>query len=62
MTPDAVLQAVLDSLQAHHGDALPELDPHTRNTIREHVSGSSTGNSGAPSNTTPSASQNCNAP
>ena len=35
--PDAVLQAVLDSFQAQHGDALPELDPHTRNTIREHV-------------------------
>ena len=33
--PDAVLQAVLDSFQAQHGDALPELDPHTRNTIRE---------------------------
>ena len=35
--PDAVLQAVLDGFQAQHGDALPELDPHTRNTIREHV-------------------------
>ena len=35
--PDAVLQAVLDSFQAQHGDALPELNPHTRNTIREHV-------------------------
>ena len=35
--PDAVLQAVLDSFQAQHGDALPELDTHTRNTIREHV-------------------------
>ena len=35
--PDAVLQAVLDSFEAQHGDALPELDPHTRNTIREHV-------------------------
>ena len=35
--PDAVLQAVLDSLQAQHGDALPELDPNTRSTIREHV-------------------------
>ena len=35
--PDAVLQAVLDSFQAQHGDALPELDPHTRSTIREHV-------------------------
>ena len=35
--PDAVIQAVLDSFQAQHGDALPELDPHTRNTIREHV-------------------------
>ena len=34
---DAVLQAVLDSFQAQHGDALPELDPHTRSTIREHV-------------------------
>ena len=35
--PDAVLQAVLDSFQAEHEDALPELDPHTRSTIREHV-------------------------
>ena len=35
--PDAVLQAVLDSFQAQQGDALPGLDPHTRNTIREHV-------------------------
>ena len=35
--PNAVLQAVLDSFQAQHGDALPELWPHTRNTIREHV-------------------------
>ena len=35
--PDAVLHAVLDSFQAQHGDALPELGPHTRNTIREHV-------------------------
>ena len=35
---DAVLQEVLDSFQAtQHGDALPELDPHTRNTIRDHV-------------------------
>ena len=35
--PDAVLQAVLHSFQAQHGDALPHLDPHTRSTIREHV-------------------------
>ena len=35
--PDTVLQAVLDSFQAQHGDALPELDFHTRSTIREHV-------------------------
>ena len=35
--PDAVLQAVLNSFQAQHEDALPELDPHTRSTIREHV-------------------------
>ena len=35
--PDAVLQAVLDSFQAQHGDPLPELDPHTRSTIRKHV-------------------------
>ena len=35
--PDAVLQAVLDGFQAQHGDALPELDHHTRSTIREHV-------------------------
>ena len=35
--PDAVLQAVLDSFQAQHGDTLPELDSHTRSTIREHV-------------------------
>ena len=34
---DAVLQAVLDRFQAQQGDALPELDPHTRSTIREHV-------------------------
>ena len=34
---DAVLQAVLDSLQAQHGDTLPKLDPHTGSTIREHV-------------------------
>ena len=33
--PDAVLQAVLDSFQAQHGDALPDLDPQS--TIREHV-------------------------
>ena len=35
--PNSVLQAVLDSFQAQHGDALPELNPHTRSTIREHV-------------------------
>ena len=35
--PDAVLQAVLDSFQAQYRDALPDLDPHTRSTIREHV-------------------------
>ena len=35
--PEAVLQAVMDSFQAQHGDALPELDSHTRNTICEHV-------------------------
>ena len=35
--PSTVLQAVLDSFQAHHGEALPELDSHTRRTIREHV-------------------------
>ena len=35
--PDAVLQAVLDRFQAQHGNALPDLDPHTRSTIREHV-------------------------
>ena len=35
--PKAVLQAVLDSFQAKHGDALPELHPHTRSTIREPV-------------------------
>ena len=34
--PDTVLQAVLDSFQAQHGDAVPKLDPHTRSTIREH--------------------------
>ena len=34
---EAVLQAVLDSFQAQHGDALPELDPHTRSIICEHV-------------------------
>ena len=35
--PDAALQALLDSLQAQHGDTLPDLNPHTRSTIREHV-------------------------
>ena len=35
--PDTVLQAALDRFQAQHGDALLELDPHTRSTIREHV-------------------------
>ena len=35
--PDAVLQAALASFQAQHRDNLPELDPHTRSTIREHV-------------------------
>ena len=35
--PNSVLQAFLDSFQAQHGDAPPELDPHTRSTIREHV-------------------------
>ena len=35
--PDTVLQAVLDSFQGQHGDALRELDPHPRSTIREHV-------------------------
>ena len=35
--PDVVLQAVLDSFQAQHRDALPDLDPSTRSTIREHV-------------------------
>ena len=35
--PDPILQAVLDSFQAQHGDALPELDPHTQSTIGEHV-------------------------
>ena len=31
--PDTVLQAVLDSFQAQHGDALPALHPHTGSTI-----------------------------
>ena len=35
--PDAILQAVLESFQAQGRDTLPELDPHTRSTIREHV-------------------------
>ena len=35
--PETVLQAVLHSFQAQHGDALPEVDPHTRSTICEHV-------------------------
>ena len=35
--PDAVLQAVLGSFQAQHGDALTDLDHDTRSTIREHV-------------------------
>ena len=33
--PDAGLQAVQDSFQAQHGDALPDLDPNTRSTIRK---------------------------
>ena len=35
--PNAVLRAVLASFQAQHGDALPDLDPHTRSTFCEHV-------------------------
>ena len=35
--PDTILQAVLDVFQAQHRDALTELDPNTRSTIREHV-------------------------
>ena len=35
--PDVVLQAVLDSFQAQHGNALPALNPHTRSNIRKHV-------------------------
>ena len=35
--PDAVLQAVLGRFQAQQREALPDLDPHTRSTIREHV-------------------------
>ena len=35
--PNAVLQAVLDSLQVQHKDALPARDPHTRSTIRDDV-------------------------
>ena len=27
--PEAILQAVLDSFQAQHGEALPDLEPHT---------------------------------
>ena len=34
---DCVLQAVLDSVQTQHKDALPALDHHTRSTIRENV-------------------------
>ena len=34
---DTVLQAVLDSFRAQHGDALPERHPHTGHTGREHV-------------------------
>ena len=34
---NTVLQDVLDSFQAQHGDALPTLDPHTRSTIRDNV-------------------------
>ena len=36
-SPTTILQAVLDSFQAQHGDALPTLDPHTRSTIRNNV-------------------------
>ena len=35
--PNTVLQAVLDSFQVQHGDALSALDPHTRSTICENV-------------------------
>ena len=35
--PDAVLQPVLDTFQAQHGDAPINLDPHTRSTIGQHV-------------------------
>ena len=35
--PNAVLQAVLHSFQAQHGEAIPDLDPNTQSTIREHV-------------------------
>ena len=35
--PDTVIRAVLDSFRAQHGDAQPELDPHTISTIRENV-------------------------
>ena len=34
---DAVLQAVLDIFQAQHGDAAPQLDPHTRSTVHDNV-------------------------
>ena len=35
--PDAVLRAVLDSIQAQHGDAFPTLHPHTRSTIHNNI-------------------------
>ena len=35
--PNTVLQAVLDSFQVQHGDALSALDPHTGSTICENV-------------------------
>ena len=60
--PDAVFQAVLDSFQAQQGEPSPSSTPTPETPSASMCPGSSTGNSGAPSNTTPSASQNCNAP
>ena len=60
--PDIVLQAVLDSFQHSKGTPSPSSTPTPEAPSASMCPGSSTGNSGAPSNMTPSASESCNAP
>ena len=60
--PNAALQAFLDSLQAQHGDAFPELDPHTRSTIRKHMPKVFNREQRCAIERDPSASQNFNVP